>query len=43
MEASLFVKNVLGEHLFNKYLDLKMQEWSIYNQTIHDWEVKNYL
>ncbi len=43
MEASLFVKNVLGEHLFNNYLDLKMQEWSIYNQTIHDWEVKNYL
>ncbi|WP_069999964.1 glutamine synthetase family protein [Cellulosilyticum sp. I15G10I2] len=43
MKASDFVKETIGEHLFKHYLVLKSEEWNIYNQTIHDWEIKNYL
>ncbi|PHV70588.1 type I glutamate--ammonia ligase [Sporanaerobium hydrogeniformans] len=43
MQGSEFVKSILGEHLFNNYLVSKTQEWNIYNQTIHDWEVRTYL
>lgn len=43
MKGSSFVKNVLGDHLFNAYLKIKEDEWKAYNETIHAWEVKNYL
>lgn len=40
---SNFVKDTLGEQLLNRYIGLKLEEWNIYNQTIHEWEVQNYL
>jgi glutamine synthetase len=43
MKESTFVKETIGEHIFESYLVLKSQEWNIYNQTIHEWEVQNYL
>ncbi len=43
MASSDFVKETIGEHLFKHYLVLKSEEWNIYNQTIHEWEIKNYL
>lgn len=43
MRQSEFIKNVLGPHLFNSYLKIKTKEWDIYKQTVHDWEIQNYL
>ena len=43
MKNSDFVRETIGEHLFNHYLVLKSEEWNIYNQTIHEWEIQNYL
>lgn len=43
LKESTLARETLGEHTFNHYLDLKTVEWNIYNQTIHDWEIKNYL
>lgn len=43
MKESAFVKETIGDHIFESYLVLKSQEWNIYNQTIHEWEVQNYL
>jgi len=43
MKTSDFVKETIGAHLFTHYLELKSEEWHIYNQTIHEWEVQNYL
>ena len=43
MKNSDFVKSVLGEHIFNNYLAIKENEWYTYNQTVHNWEIQNYL
>lgn len=43
MRQSTFVQDVLGTHLFKQYLEIKSNEWHIYNQTVHEWEVQNYL
>lgn len=43
MKESGFIKSVLGNHIFNAYMSEKEKEWQLYNQTIHDWEIRNYL
>ncbi|MDF2614839.1 MAG: glnA [Clostridia bacterium] len=43
MKSSDFVRETIGDHLFTHYLGLKLEEWNIYNQTIHEWEIQNYL
>ncbi len=43
MKDSDFVRETIGEHLFKHYIVLKSEEWNIYNQTIHEWEIQNYL
>lgn len=43
MKHSDFMKKVLGQHIFDNYLAIKSTEWNIYNQTVHEWEVQNYL
>ena len=43
MEKDPFIKEVLGEHIFNKYLEAKKDEWHRYRQQVTDWEVQEYL
>ena len=43
MKQSEFVQNILGIHLFESYLNEKTKEWNDYNQTVHQWEIQNYL
>ena len=43
MQSSDFVKSVLGNHVFNQYLDIKKNECQLYNETVHNWEIQNYL
>ena len=43
MEKDPLIKNTLGEHTFNKYLDLHRAEWNEYQSQIHDWEINRYL
>lgn len=40
---SSFMKEVLGEHIFNKYLEAKRREWESFLAIITDWEVEEYL
>jgi glutamine synthetase len=42
-ENSVFVREVLGEHIFSKYLAGKKQEWSNYTTRITQWEIDEYL
>ncbi|MBD7910176.1 type I glutamate--ammonia ligase [Clostridium cibarium] len=48
MKNSDFVKEVLGEFVYNKFLKIKLKEWSDYESkcTVHDevseWEISNY-
>lgn len=43
MESDIFIKDVLGDHIFNKYISLKKSEWASYNNIVHQWEIDNYL
>lgn len=43
MRCSSFVKEVLGEHVFNHYLSAKEMEWNEYKAIVHPWELDKYL
>ncbi len=43
MKKDAYVKDVLGEHIFNKYISTKEAEWAQYNSVVHQWEIDNYL
>lgn len=43
LEGSEFVKNVLGEHIFEKYIEAKNDEYNEYRTKISKWEVDSYL
>lgn len=42
-EKDKFVRDVLEEHLFTKYIGAKKHEWDDYNRRITNWEVESYL
>ena len=41
--ASPFMKEVLGSHVYNKYLEAKREEWRSYRARVSQWEVDRYL
>ncbi len=43
MKNSTFTQSILGEHLLNEYISTKQNEWQLYEQTVHNWEVQHYL
>jgi glutamine synthetase len=43
LEASPLVRGVLGEHIFEHFLDAKRAEWRSYASTVHQWELERYL
>ena len=43
MKADPFIKEVLGEHIFNKYTQAKMEEWDSYRTQVTQWEIDEYL
>ncbi len=43
MEADPFIKDVLGEHTYNKYIEAKKEEWHRYRSQVTEWEVNEYL
>jgi glutamine synthetase len=42
-EASLFMKETFGDHVFSRYIEAKRKEWNSYKSTVHQWELENYL
>lgn len=40
---SEFVRNLLGEHIYTKYLEAKVAEWKGFRAQVTDWEVEEYL
>ncbi|MDR2860433.1 MAG: type I glutamate--ammonia ligase [Elusimicrobiota bacterium] len=42
-EASAFMKETFGEHVFTRYIEAKRKEWNSYKATVHQWELDNYL
>ncbi|MGB9790329.1 MAG: type I glutamate--ammonia ligase [Thermotoga caldifontis] len=43
MKESSLVREVLGEHIFKKFLELKRREWRDFSIAVTDWEIRRYL
>lgn len=43
MEEDPFIKEVLGEHVYSKYVEAKKAEWDHYRKQVTQWEIDEYL
>jgi glutamine synthetase len=43
LKRSPFMKQVLGDHVYQNFLAAKEQEWQEYIAQVHDWEIEQYL
>ncbi len=43
MKADPFVRQTLGDHVFEKYVEAKEREWREYSATVTEWELERYL
>lgn len=43
MKNSGFMKKTLGDHIFDRYLEAKSEEWFSYITQVHKWETDEYL
>lgn len=43
MEKDAFMRQTLGDHVFEKYIMLKKEEWNRYRSQVTDWEINEYL
>jgi len=43
MSRSSFVRDVIGDHIFEKFIEAKMKEYSEYSMRISKWEIDSYL
>lgn len=43
MEEDDFIRDVLGDHVFEKYIAAKKEEWNRYLCQVTDWEINEYL
>ena len=42
-EEDVFLRNVLGDHIFYKYLEAKKEEWNVFRSQVTDWVIGEYL
>ena len=42
-EGDPFMKKVLGDHIYTKYLEAKKKEWRAFRAQVTDWEISQYL
>ena len=42
-EKDEFVRNVIGEHISNRYVEARKREWAQYTAQISEWEIEQYL
>jgi glutamine synthetase len=43
LAASALVRKALGDHIFERYVDLKRAEWEEYRVQVTTWELERYL
>ena len=43
MKRSEVVKEVLGDHLFERYLSIKTKEWNEFKTYVSSWELDRYM
>lgn len=42
-KKSDFVRKVLGDHIYYRYIEAKEKEWDEYRKQVHPWEIAKYL
>lgn len=42
-EESEMMKNVLGDHISEKFITAKLKEWNRFRKAVHPWEIEEYL
>ncbi len=43
LKESELMKDALGEHIFNKFIELKSEEWDSFRKTVTKWEINRYM
>jgi glutamine synthetase len=43
LKKDKLIQNVLGEHLFERYIDVKTKEWDEFKKQVTNWEIETYL
>lgn len=43
MQNDELIRNTLGDHIYNKYIEAKTDEWNDYHKRVTKWEIDNYL
>jgi len=43
LKENPIARDALGQHIFEKYLEGKTQEWDSYRTAVTDWEIDNYM
>ncbi|GAV26482.1 glutamine synthetase [Carboxydothermus islandicus] len=43
LEQDEVIREALGEHIFERYMEGKRLEWDTYRMQVHEWELKEYL
>ena len=43
LEADTVMQSALGDHIFTEYIRLKREEWALYNEQVHQWELDQYM
>ncbi|SFR09711.1 type I glutamate--ammonia ligase [Desulfoscipio geothermicus] len=43
MKKDPLIRETLGDHIYERYLDVKQKEWNEYAETVHNWEINRYL
>ncbi len=43
MQQDELVKNTIGEHIFENYIEAKIKEWDEYRTQVYQWELDKYL
>jgi len=43
LNKDIILQNVLGKHLFERYVDVKTREWDEFKKQVTDWEIETYL
>ncbi|MCL7487339.1 MAG: type I glutamate--ammonia ligase [Desulfobulbaceae bacterium] len=43
LKENPIARDTLGQHIFEKYIEGKVQEWDSYRTAVTDWEIDNYM
>lgn len=43
LEKDTFIREILGEHVAQRYIEAKKEEWHRYRAQVTDWEIQEYL